>query len=134
MIGLAFGLWRERKPSDTFALFQNEKTVREILAMFPNRIRAIEQDEHDVRLVLSDNADVPDSTPLWIKICDGKKCRVVVTFSGQGFQIAKESVEVLADAQGHVMLVGNQFIWSSAEPNQARDRLRIQAKPLTFAL
>ena len=64
MIGLAFGLWRERKPSDTFALFQNEKTVREILAMFPNRIRAIEQDEHDVRLVLSDNADVPDSTPL----------------------------------------------------------------------
>jgi hypothetical protein len=130
MIGFAVGHWRGRTESDSFALLQNEKMLREVLTMFPNRIRAIEQDEHGVRLVLSDDADVPASTPLWIKICDGKNCRAVVTFSGQNLQIAKEQVEVLMDAQGKVILVGNNFVWSSGESTRVADGLRIQARPL----
>jgi hypothetical protein len=35
------------------------KLIRETLALFPNRVRAIVQDEHGLNLVLSDNADVP---------------------------------------------------------------------------
>lgn len=134
MIGFAIGNWHGRSGSEAFALLQNEKMIREILTMFPNRVRAIEQDERGIRLVLSEHADVPDSPPLWIKICDGNNCRAVVTFSGQALQIAKESVEVLADAQGQVMLVGNRLFWSSADPNRAAEHLRIQARPLAFAM
>lgn len=131
VIGFAIGHRYGKPEADSFALLQNEKMLREVLTMFPNRVRAIEQDAHGIRLVLSDDADVPTSTPLWIKICDGKNCRAVVTFSGQSFQVAKEKVEVLMDAQGRVLLVGNNFVWSSAEPNRAADRLRIQARSLS---
>lgn len=130
-IGFVIGNWRERNRADSFSWLQNEAAVQKILAMFPNRVRAIEQDDQGVRLVLSENPDVPTSTPLWIKICDGPKCRVVITFSGQELQIAKEPVEVLADAQGQVMLVGNRLCWSSAAPSRVNDHLRIQARPLT---
>lgn len=133
VIGFFIGHWHGRGEADSFALLQNEKVLREILTMFPNRVRAIEQDKQGVRLVLSDSADVPASPPLWIKICDGKNCREVVTFSGQELQIAKEKVEVLMDAQGQVMLVGNQFVWSSNEPVPA-DHLRIQARRLAYKL
>ena len=134
LIGFAIGHWHGRKDTDSFALLQNEKMLREVMAMFPNRVRAIEQDEHGVRLVLSEDADVPASTPLWIKICDGKNCRAVVTFSGQDLQIAGERVEVLADARGQVMLVGNRFVWSSEDPSRAADGLHIQASSLAHAL
>ena len=60
--------------------------------------------------------------------------RAVVTFSGQEFQIAGERVEVLADAQERVMLVGDRFFWSSAEPNRAAANLHIQAHPLIQTL
>jgi hypothetical protein len=131
VIGFAIGHRHGKAEADSFALLQNEKMLHEVLTMFPNRVRAIEQDEHGVRLVLSDDADVPTSTPLWIKICEGKNCRVVVTFSGQDLQIAKERVEVLMDARGQVLLVGNNFVWSSADPTRATDHLRIQARPLS---
>jgi hypothetical protein len=118
----------------SFALLQNEKLIRETLAMFPNQVRAIEQDENGLRLVLSEKPDVPASPPLWIRICEGKRCRTTVTFSGQNLQIAKEKVEVLADAQGQVMLVGDRLFWSGAERNSASGHLRIQARTLTYAM
>jgi hypothetical protein len=70
---------------------------------------------------------------LWIKICDGKQCRSVVTFSGQAMQIAGQRVEVLADARGGVMLLGDHFFWSSRE-TVLKDHLRIDAQPLSHVL
>jgi hypothetical protein len=113
-------------------LLENEAVIRETLAMFPNQVRAIIQDHDGMRLVLSEEADVPDSPPLWIKICNGKDCRVVVTFSGQSFQIAKETVEVLADAQGQVMLVGDRLFWSATGRSRSAAALRIRARPLAM--
>jgi hypothetical protein len=133
-IGFCIGHWSLRIEADSFALLQNEKVLREVFAMFPNRVRAIEQDEHGIRLVLSENTDVPSSTPLWIKICEGGKCRAVVTFSGQNLQIAGEMVEVLADAQGKVMLVGDRLFWSNAEETRMAANLRIQARPLAYTM
>ena len=60
-------------------LLQSEKLIREVLAMFPNRVRAIVKDESGMQLVLSDEADVPESPPLWVKICQGKRCTTLVT-------------------------------------------------------
>ena len=74
------------------------------------------------------------ATPLWIKVCEGRQCRTIVTFSGQELQIAREKVEVLADAQGQIVLVGNRLFWSSAEPDRATGSLRIQARPLVNAM
>jgi hypothetical protein len=135
IIGFAVGQWHSRvRKTDSFAELQNGKILREVLALFPNRVRAIVQDEQGLRLVLSDAPNVPESPPLWVKICDGKQCRTVVTFSGQDLQIAGEKVEVLADAQGQVMLVGDRLFWSGDESKLASDHLRIQARALACKL
>src|SRR5579871_3346713 len=65
---------------------ENAKLIHETMAMFPNQVRAIVQDEHGMKLVLADQADVPDSQPLYVRICDGKTCSSMVTFSGQEIQ------------------------------------------------
>jgi hypothetical protein len=131
IIGFAFGLWHGRadKP-DPYALLQNGKMLREVLALFPNRVRAILQDKNGVQLVLADEGDVPASTPLWVKIDDGKQCAALVTFSGQEIQIAGQKVTVLADTQGGVILMGNDFAWSSDQPAGAARGLKIEAKAL----
>jgi hypothetical protein len=110
-------------------LLQDKKVIEEMLALFPNRVRAVVQDQNGLRLVLSDNDDVPASAPLWLKICDGSNCSAAVTFSGQEIQVGGRKVTVLAGARGGVLLVGNNFVWSSdsAGPTQG---LKISAKVL----
>lgn len=131
VIAFTLSHWRGSRPAN--GLLQNEKVVREVLAMFPNQVRAIVQDENGLSLSLADQANVPASTPLWIKVCDGNHCRSIITFSGQSVQIAGQRVEVLADARGGVMLVGDHFFWSSQETLR-NDHLRIDAQPLSHVL
>jgi hypothetical protein len=135
VIGFAIGHSPGRvEKNDPYALLQNQKVLREVLTLFPNRVRAIVQDERGEELVLSDQPDVPASTPLWIKICDGTHCRAVVTFSGQELQIGEKKVTVLSDARGGIILMGNDFAWSSDEPAYAKNDLKIEAKPLVIVL
>lgn len=95
VIGFAIGHWNNRaKKSAPYALLQNERLLREVLTLFPNRVRAIVQDERGLQLVLSDQPDVPTSTPLWVKICDGKQCASLVTFSGQEIDVAGQKITV----------------------------------------
>jgi len=131
LAAFAIGHWRgglEAIPlNDVLA---NAKVVRETLAMFPNRVRAIVQDERGLNLVLSDNDDVPDSTPLYVRICDGKQCSSFVTFSGQEIQVAGQKMTVLSDTQGGIILTGNQFVWSNTERTYAGNQLKIEARNL----
>src|ERR1035441_9526416 len=130
-IGFAIGHWHGRmEKNDPYALLQNGKMLREVLTMFPNRVRAIVQDEHGVQLVLADQADVPASTPIYVHICDGKQCSSLVTFSGQELEIAGQKVTVLADAQGGVIVTGPRFAWSSNRPGGASGGLKIEARSL----
>jgi hypothetical protein len=133
IIAIAIGLQHE--PTTTKTIPANDslasvKLIRETLAMFPNRVRAIVQDERGLNLVLSENDDVPASTPLYVRICDGEHCSSLVTFSGQEIQVAGQKVTVLADARGGIILTGNQFVWSSAEQIYAGNHLKIEAKTL----
>src|SRR5579862_2993473 len=132
VIGFMAGHWRGNK--DALAengLLQNEKVIKEMLAMFPNRVRAVVQDDHGLHLVLSDKDDVPASTPLWVKVCDGKHCSATVTFSGQQIQVAHQDVTVLADPEGKIILAGDTFLWSNGQPMLAgNDKLKIEAKAL----
>jgi hypothetical protein len=116
VIGCAVGLWLAGRPSaPNDLLAQNFELLREVTAMFPNSVRAVVADESGVRLVLSDQPDVPPSSPLLIRVCRGNRCQSVITFSGQTVELAGIPVEVLADAEGHVLLVGERVVWSSAE-------------------
>lgn len=127
---LAFiaGHWHgQHAAEDTLA---SAKVVRETLAMFPNRVRAIVQDEHGLSLVLSENNDVPSSSPLYVHVCSGKQCGSVVTFSGQEIQVAGQKMTVLADGHDGVILVGNDFAWSSRDPAMAKNNLKIETKNL----
>ena len=108
----------------------NIKLIRETLALFPNRVRAIVQDEHGLNLVLSDQENVPASTPIYVRICDGKRCSSLVTFSGQEIQIAGQKLTVLSQPDGGIILEGNKFAWSSSEPVYAGRKIKIEAKNL----
>jgi hypothetical protein len=133
IIAFAIGHWRGRMETGTIPATDSVASttfIRETMAMFPNRVRAIVQDERGINLVLSDNADVPVSPPLYVRICDGEHCSSFVTFSGQEIQIAGQKVTVLADTHGGVILAGQHFIWSDNERVYAAGHLKITAKNL----
>jgi hypothetical protein len=132
-IAFAIGHWRGRMETaaipatDTLA---SAKLIREMMAMFPNQIRAIVRDDAGLKLVLSDTGDVPVSPPLYVRISDGQHSSSFVTFSGQEIQVDGQTITVLADTRGGIILAGNQFVWSSAERSPAAGHLKIEAKNL----
>ena len=131
VLGFAIGHWHGRmEKGDRYALLQNGKVLREVLTLFPNRVRAIVQDEHGTQLVLADQPDIPASTPIYVHICDGKQCSSLVTFSGQELEIAGQKVTVLLDAQGGVIVAGSRVAWSSDHPVSTSNGLKIEARSL----
>ncbi|HEX9046452.1 MAG TPA: hypothetical protein VF988_05445 [Verrucomicrobiae bacterium] len=133
VIAFVVGQWQGQKRrvagNDILA---NANFVRGTLAMFPNQVRAIVKDERGLNLVLSEQ-NVPASPPIYVRICDGKRCSSLVTFSGQQIQIAGQNVTVLAEADGGIILEGNKFVWSSAGHYSAGTRLKIEAMNLGTA-
>jgi hypothetical protein len=133
VIAFAIGHWSGRMETGTIPAtdsLASLKLIRETAAMFPNRVRAIVQDERGLNLVLSDTDDVPVSPALYVHICDGQHCSSFVTFSGQEIQVAGQKLTVLADARGGIILEGNHLLWSSTEPIYAGNHLKIEAKNL----
>jgi hypothetical protein len=131
LIAFAIGHWRgqtEAKAGND--VLANTEFIQGTLAMFPNRVRAIVQDERGVNLVLSDTENVPASTPIYVRICEGKRCSSLVTFSGQEIQIAGQKLTVLSQPDGGIILEGHKFVWSSSEPVYADRKLKIEAKNL----
>jgi hypothetical protein len=132
LAGFFIGHWRGR--TETLAekgVLQNGKVIREMLATFPNRVRAIVQNEHGLSLVLSDKENVPVSTPLWVQVCDGKHCTAMVTFSGQEVRVGQQNVTILADPGGKIILAGDGFLWSNGKALLADGKLKIEAKALS---
>ncbi|MDR3458257.1 MAG: hypothetical protein P4N60_12480 [Verrucomicrobiae bacterium] len=131
VLAFSIGHWRGHvEAAAPASVLANARLIRETMTLFPNQVRAIVQDEHGLKLVLADQPDVPNSTPLYVKICDGKTCSSLVTFSGQEIQIAGQKLTVLADASGGIILEGNKFVWSSTARNYALQGLKIEARPL----
>jgi len=133
VIAFVIGHWSGRmevKATPENDSLANLKLIRETLALFPNQVRAIVEDEHGLNLVLSDHHDVPVSPPIYVRICDGKHCSSLVTFSGQEIQVGGQKITVLSDAGGGIILEGNKFVWSSTSRTHASSNLKIEAKPL----
>lgn len=131
LLGLAAGFWAGRSTqARSNNILANAKMIHETLAEFPHQVQAIVQVGQEVKLVLADQPDVPDSQPLYIHYCDGKKCMSVVTFSGQEVELGGEKVTALADAQGGVILEGEKFIWTSGGGNAGQSGVKIEARML----
>ena len=131
---LIAGFWLgHRQPTtDSAALLQNPKLISEVLALFPNRVHAIVQDERGLRLELADEADLPNSTPLWVQFRQGGQTSSFVTFSGQQVEVAGQKLTVLAGGQDRVLVIGDRFVWSTEERQSAPGQFQVEAKPLNL--
>lgn len=132
-ITLAFwlGFWRGQHSATVDPqLAAVQKYFHEIEGLFPNQVQALVFDQAGAHLVLADRPDVPVSAPLYLKICDANACRRFVTFSGQKIRVNGDVFDVLLDRQGDVLLVGEQWVWSSSQPAAGAGRYRIEARPL----
>jgi hypothetical protein len=103
---------------------------REIEPLFPNQLQAIVFDDKDTELVLADAANVPTSTPLYLKICGPKGCKRFVTFSGQQIRVNGDLCDVLVDRKGNILVVGENLVWSSSYPAGKTGSYQIEARSL----
>ncbi len=132
ILGFVLGFWRGQHSlaPERAQLAEALKCYREIAGLFPNQIQSIVFDQKGAHLVLAEQPNVPVSTPLYVKICGPAGCQRFVTFSGQQIRVNGDTFDVLVDRQGDVMVVGEQWVWSSSEPLQSVDGYRIEARPL----
>lgn len=102
-----------------------QKCLREVETMFPHQVRAIIfEKDGGARLLLSDTADVPESDPIYLNVCDGKGCQGILTFSGQRVPIEGELCDVLVDAKQKVLVVGEQKFWPGGMPRNTHIEAR----------
>lgn len=128
LVGFALGFWRGHDAGvNTGQLADVKKYYREIEALFPNQVRAISFDRQGPHLVLSEQADVPRSPALFVKVCGPKGCESFVTFSGQKIKSGGQQFEILADADGKVIVVGDKRVWAGGSDSGP---IRIQSRPL----
>lgn len=131
VLALTLTLYRSQLRRDAAGeVARAEKYYREIEAMFPNQVQAIIFDDQGPRLALAEQANVPKSTPLYLKVCGPRGCQQFVTFSGQQIRVNGDTCDVLLDAAGNVLLVGRQFVWSNAGATRDAGTYRIKARLL----
>ena len=106
-----------------------QKYFHEIDTLFPRQVRAIVFDRQGTRLLLAEKPNVSESQPVYLKICNGKGCQELVTFSGQRIEVNNVLCEVLITRQDEVIIVGEKLFWGSHE-SRAPAQYRIEAKLL----
>ncbi|HYL94503.1 MAG TPA: hypothetical protein VET69_01770 [Terriglobales bacterium] len=130
LLGFLVGTRTARHTSADPQFAEARKCFNEIAPLFPNQVQTIVFDAAGAHLVLAEQADVPASPPLYVKITGPKGEQRFVTFSGQRIRVNGDSFEVLVDRQGEVLLVGKQSVWSSSDPRAKAGPYRIEARPL----
>ena len=106
------------------------KCFQEIETLFPGQVQAIVFDQQGPHLVLAEHSNVHASSPLYLRVCGPKGCQSYVTFSGQQIRINDETCEVLLDHQDNVLLVGQDWVLSTAQAPAKRARYQVSARPL----
>lgn len=101
----------------------------ELNALFPRQVRAVLFEPDGPRLVLAEQANLPDAPPLLVRQCLAAGCRTAITFSGQQVQLGGELLEVLADARGNILVTGRSVVWP-----QAPGSLKLTARRLDSTL
>ena len=131
LIGLGLGIWKQHaSPAADPQYAAIRRCFQEVAALFPNQLQTIVFDARETHLILAEQPNVPVSQPLYVKIDGPTGCRRFVTFSGQQIRFNDELCDVLLDGGGHVLLVGRQLVWSSAQPGRSTGGYQIEAKLL----
>ena len=131
LVGFVLGFWQGRNLSITGPqLAAARKYFQEIETLFPGQVQAIVFDQQGPHLVLAEHSNVPTSSPLYLRICGPKGCQSYVTFSGQQIRINGETCEVLLDHQDNVLLIGQDWVLSTAQAPAKRARYQVSARPL----
>ncbi len=135
LLAFVFRAGRERGAEDFTAsdIAVMRKYLQEVEALFPNQVQAVVFEQSGPRLVLADRAVVPASMPVYVRVCGANGCQSFLTFSGQQIRLNGETVDVLVDARGKVLLVGNRLSWTSGESKSRVGSLRIVARSLESA-
>jgi hypothetical protein len=135
LLGFVLGFRQGRNLSITDPqLAAARKYFQEIETLFPGQVQAIVFDQQGPHLVLAERSNVPTASPLYLRICGPNGCQDYVTFSGQQIRFNGETCEVLLDRQGNVLLVGQQWVLSSAQASAKNARYQVAARPLELTL
>ncbi len=114
-------------------------TLAEMQAIFPDQFNALIDDNGTVQLDLTTPSLAGEGThqPLQV-VLEADHHRVsILSYSGRSITLklqgASVTFEALVTAEGGVVLQGNQFAWSSAQPSLLAG-YRVEARPITAAL
>ncbi len=131
VLGYAFRSWRFRSPGLTGdELAAMCICLREVQALFPDQVKAVVFDAIGPRLELSDYADVCAAQPVFVRVTGPGGTRDFLTFSGQQIRLNGETLAVLVDARGYVLLVGRRLAWTSSDASAKAGEYRFAARLL----
>lgn len=132
VLGFAIGFWNGRDSGITEAqLALAQQCYHELAVLFPNQLEAVVFDERGPRLVLSEKPAPPSSAPVYLRACGPRGCQQFITFSGRQIQLNGVTLEVLVNAQGRVLVVGEHAAWTSADAGARIGGYRFAAKTLS---
>ncbi len=135
LLGYIFGLRHGHNLAITdLQMAEARKYYQEVQTLFPGQVQAIVFGRQGVQLVLADKPNIPASSPLYVRICGPKGCQDFVTFSGQQIRLNGDVCEVLLDQQNNVLLVGPQWVLSTAQPPAKHALYQVAARSLEATL
>lgn len=104
--------------------------LREVSALFPGQIQAIQRDASGLQLSLADAPGVDSAQPVVLEIHNNGASREIITFSGQTIDIMGRSVTIHADPVRGVVLKGPDFDWSSTHSGSPLPDFTIRARTI----
>ena len=96
-------------------------TLAQVEALFPGQLNAVIERDGEVRLDLAGQASaVASEQPVLVQLERGGKRLRVLSYSGRSITLElkdeRVTFEALVTSDGHVVLSGPDFVWSSAQP------------------
>ncbi|MFA6285737.1 MAG: hypothetical protein WC661_00030 [Opitutaceae bacterium] len=113
-------------------------TLSQVARLFPGQVNAVIERDGAVQLDLAhDQAPAADAQPLVVQLESGGDRLRVLSYSGRSITLKVKGAtlvfEVLVTGEGTVVLSGDNFVWSSAQPGLLAG-YKVQAHTLVSSL
>lgn len=97
-----------------------QRTLAEVEALFPGQVNAVIERDGEMALELADHAAGGTGQPVVVEFVQGPRTLRVLSYSGRQVCVdlggTKACFEPLIQADGSVILSGENFLWSSDHP------------------
>jgi hypothetical protein len=88
----------------------------ELAEFFPHQLEAVLLSANGAEIQLSKAPNVPDSPPLYIRICPpSAPCMTAISFSGGKIKVFGREFEILANGNGGIFLLAGEGVWVSGQ-------------------